>query len=175
LAPAWNQMSLCNIHFHKNAEHKSSQFLLAGKAGAGQQCLYRQALTSEARAVASELPNGACGGIQPGDTIEVHYVFTSCTDTAPGPTLGACSSAACKSPTLRVESQVLLVVNSMNLAAGVGPGGMHRYTGFGGAMQTAEGHWRPTTPRGRGTRGKRFSIAARRPTRPTTTSVPARR
>ncbi len=46
----------------------------------------------------------------PGDTIEVHWVYSSC-DVTPGPGLGSCLSPACANPTLRVESQVFLVVN----------------------------------------------------------------
>lgn len=54
--------------------------------------------------------HGPFGNVAPGDTIEVHWVFTSC-DVEPGPTLGACLSEACVNPQLRVESQVFLVVN----------------------------------------------------------------
>ncbi len=56
---------------------------------------------------------GAFGGVQPGDTIEVHWVYTSC-DVDPGPGLGSCLSSACANPQLRVESQVFLVVNDPN-------------------------------------------------------------
>ena len=52
-------------------------------------------------------------GVEPGDTIEVHWVFTSC-PVDPGPGLGSCLSAGCANPQLRVESQVFLVVNDPN-------------------------------------------------------------
>lgn len=57
--------------------------------------------------------DGTFGGVQPGDTIEVHWVYTSC-DVDPGPGLGSCLSSACANPQLRVESQVFLVVNDPN-------------------------------------------------------------
>ena len=56
---------------------------------------------------------GVYYGIKPGDTIEVHWVFSSC-QVAPGRGLTACSSAVCSNPTLRVETQVFLVVNDDN-------------------------------------------------------------
>ena len=46
-------------------------------------------------------------GVKPGDTIEVHWVYSSC-DVSPGKTLGACLSDACVNPQLRVETQVFL-------------------------------------------------------------------
>ena len=53
---------------------------------------------------------GAYEGVKPGDTIEVHWVHTSCAAT-PGPGLGACVPEGCTDPLLRVEAQVFLVVN----------------------------------------------------------------
>ncbi len=47
---------------------------------------------------------------QPGDTVEVHWVHSSC-DVAPGEGLGSCLNDSCKNPQLRVETQVFLVVN----------------------------------------------------------------
>jgi hypothetical protein len=54
--------------------------------------------------------HGAFHGVKPGDTIEVHWVYSSC-DVAPGPGLGACLSKACANPQLRVEAQAFLLVN----------------------------------------------------------------
>ena len=51
-----------------------------------------------------------CKNIQPGDTVEVHWVHTSCNVT-PGATLNACFSKNCTTPNLRVESQVFTLVN----------------------------------------------------------------
>ncbi|MBL3564732.1 cadmium carbonic anhydrase, partial [Rhodovulum sulfidophilum] len=44
------------------------------------------------------------------DTIEVHWVFSSC-EVAPGKGLGACMSESCQNPQLRVEAQAFLLVN----------------------------------------------------------------
>ena len=115
LAPAASAMNLCNIHFHNNAEHKGPGFMkVAAKGeaaghggGAGFQCNATDTLTAaELKAPATQV----CKGLKPGDTIEVHWVYSSCA-VAPGKGLTACSSAACANPTLRVESQVFLVVN----------------------------------------------------------------
>ena len=48
--------------------------------------------------------------MNPGDTIEVHYVHSSAQVT-PGPTLGSCLSESIVNPQLRVETQVFVVVN----------------------------------------------------------------
>ena len=53
---------------------------------------------------------GAYEGVAPGDTIEVHWVHTTCAAT-PGEGLGACVPETCTDPLLRVEAQVFLVVN----------------------------------------------------------------
>ena len=111
LAPPSTQMNLCNIHTHTNAEHKGPGFsIFAGTTEhGGYQCNGTDSLT------AAELEDpaqghGAFHGIKPGDTIEVHWVYTSC-DVAPGEGLGSCLSNACTNPDLRVETQVFLVVN----------------------------------------------------------------
>lgn len=111
LAPPASEMNLCNIHTHTNAEHKGpgfSVFAGPGKNG-GWQCNDADQLTVD------ELDDpfsghGPYGGVKPGDTIEVHWVFSSC-DVRPGKGLGACLSERCANPTLRVEAQVFLVVN----------------------------------------------------------------
>ncbi len=58
----------------------------------------------------AEPAGSAFHGVKPGDTIEVHWVHTSCNIT-PGEGLGSCLSDACANPQLRVEAQVFLVVN----------------------------------------------------------------
>lgn len=108
-APPASEMNLCNIHFHKNAEHKARDFSVFAGDGefGGYQCGISQSLT-EAELKA---PKGdVCGGVQPGDTIEVHWVHSSC-DVSPGKGLGSCLSDACANPSLRVETQVFTVVN----------------------------------------------------------------
>lgn len=112
LAPSYKEMNLCNIHFHNNAEHKAKAFsVYAGEGkngyGGGYQCGISQSLTK------SELKKpeaNMCKGLNPGDTIEVHWVHSSC-DVKPGKGLGSCLSDGCANPDLRVETQVFTLVN----------------------------------------------------------------
>ncbi|MEM9620353.1 MAG: delta-class carbonic anhydrase [Pseudomonadota bacterium] len=110
-APAPGEMNLCNIHTHTNAEHKGPGFsvFVSSADDGGYACDDAATLT------AAELSDpydgaGPFGGVKPGDTIEVHWVHSSC-DVMPGEGLGACLTEACTDPLLRVEAQVFLVVN----------------------------------------------------------------
>ena len=106
-APASTEMNLCNIHTHTQAEHRGPGFSLAVSDGtAGFACNDSRNLT----AAELEPAPGAYEGVKPGDTIEVHWVHTTC-DATPGPGLGACVPEQCSDPLLRVETQVFLVVN----------------------------------------------------------------
>ena len=110
-APPADKLNLCNIHFHKNAEHKGPGFSVF--AGPGEQGGYKCGESASLTPAELQDPaggTGACKGIKPGDTIEVHWVYSSC-DVKPGAGLGACSSAQCGNPQLRVETQVFLLVN----------------------------------------------------------------
>jgi len=112
IAPSADKLNLCNIHFHVNAEHKAKDFAILAKGdghghGGGYQCNMSQALTEAELKVPEK---NACQGLKPGDTIEVHWVHTSC-DAKPGKGLDACLPKGCKSPSFRVESQVFTVVN----------------------------------------------------------------
>jgi hypothetical protein len=114
-APAYSQMNLCNIHFHKNAEHKGGEFTkYAGNGdGKGYQTgyLYSGNLTEvELAPTNQDVCPGKHGNLYPGDTIEVHYVHSSA-QIKPGPTLGSCLSESIKNPQLRVETQVYVLVN----------------------------------------------------------------
>jgi hypothetical protein len=103
-------MNLCNIHTHTQAEHKGPGFNIAVSDGdAGFACNDTRTLTE---AELAPLP-GAYKGVQSGDTIEVHWVHTTC-DATPGEGLGACVPESCENPLLRVETQVFLVVNDDN-------------------------------------------------------------
>jgi len=53
------------------------------------------------------------GDLEPGDTIEVHYVHTTA-KIKPGATLGSCFNEAIANPQLRVETQVYIIVNDDN-------------------------------------------------------------
>lgn len=71
----------------------------------GYQCSMSKNLSSaELAPTKVTICGGEHGDLQPGDTIEVHWVYTSC-DVQPGPTLGSCLSDACANPDLRVETQ----------------------------------------------------------------------
>lgn len=108
VAPAYDELNLCNIHFHKNAEHKAAAFSILGGTGdeRGYQCQISTQLTAAELTPATSV----CNGLQPGDTIEVHWVHSSC-DIQPGEGLGSCLSEECTDPALRVETQVFTLVN----------------------------------------------------------------
>lgn len=109
LAPPHTALNLCNVHFHSNAEHKGPGFnvLVNRKESGGYQCNEAGDLKPAERITPE---HGACHGLKAGDTIEVHWVYSSCA-VSPAKGLEACSSSACANPTLRVEAQVFLVVN----------------------------------------------------------------
>ena len=114
-APAYTEMNLCNIHFHKNAEHKGGEFTeYAGNGdGHGFQSGFKYAgklSEAELKPVVNEACPSKHGGLASGDTIEVHYVHSTVKIT-PGPTLGSCFNDAIKNPQLRVETQVYVLVN----------------------------------------------------------------
>lgn len=139
LAAAPEQMNLCDIHTHTNAEHKGPGF--RNFAGAtlhgGYQCNNADQLSDAELTPAS----GAYKAVKPGDTIEVHWVYTSC-DVEPAPGLGSCFSKACTNGALRVESQVFVLVNDADALdfanftyAGQSADGYHR----AGALPTDTG------------------------------------
>lgn len=122
-APRYQDMNLCNIHVHSNAEHKGEGFAtLMGKGDhRGYVC------DGEARGgghAAATRPSGhggrddggdrgdGCGGVSVGDTVEVHWVFSTCV-VAPGPGLGSCLSATCTNPQLRVEAAVFYLTDGV--------------------------------------------------------------
>jgi len=132
-APAASRMNLCNLHTHTNAEHKGPGFSVSAGGGehGGWKCNETASLT-EAELAAPLHSGAAFKGVKPGDTIEVHWVYSSC-DVSPGEGLGSCLSDACANPQLRVEAQVFLVVNdptALDLAdfayAGNVVGGLHQ-------------------------------------------------
>jgi len=114
-APSHSEMNLCNIHFHKHAEHKGGEFTTYAGNGDGQG--YGTGYRYSGELDEDELApiNGAICPTEketlvPGDTIELHYVHTTA-QVEPGPTLGACLSEAIGNPQLRVETQVYVLVN----------------------------------------------------------------
>lgn len=119
-APASTAMNLCNIHFHKNAEHKAHDFsIYAGNGnGFGYLSGYKADTSHLSTSELTPLNNKVCnshhgdGALHSGDTIEVHYVYTTA-QIKPGQGLGSCFNAAipAQNPQLRVETQVYVVVN----------------------------------------------------------------
>ena len=115
VAPPYQAMNLCNIHFHKNAEHKGGEFTTPAD---GSQAGYKYSgklSPSEIKPLDAEICKGDHGGLQAGDTIEVHYVHSSA-QVVPGPTLSSCLSESDSNPQLRVEAQVLVLVNDAKAA-----------------------------------------------------------
>ena len=115
MAPVAAKMNLCNIHFHESAEHKGGEFTaFAGYGdgkGYGTGYKYNGKLrSSESRPLETEVCKTDHGGLQVGDTIEVHYVFSSA-QVKPGPTLASCLSETTGNPQLRVEGFVIVLVN----------------------------------------------------------------
>lgn len=120
VAPAYRQMNLCNIHFHKNAEHKGGEFTTyAGHGdGHGYETGYKYSgklSAAESKALDTEVCKSEHGGLQVGDTVELHYVHSSA-QVVPGPTLNACLSETDINPQLRVEAQVFVLVNDPQAA-----------------------------------------------------------
>ena len=114
-APAFTAMNLCNIHFHKNAEHKGGEFTTYAGNGDGHGFRsgfkHTQKLSkAELKPVAHEVCPSKHGGLTSGDTIEVHYVHSTA-KVKPGPTLASCLNDSIKNPQLRVETQVYILVN----------------------------------------------------------------
>lgn len=114
-APVHIQMNLCNIHFHKNAEHKGGEFTtFAGYGdGHGYETGYKyngKLSPQESTPLDAEVCKSEHGGLQSGDTIELHYVHSTAQVT-PGPTLNSCLSETDVNPQLRVEAQVFVLVN----------------------------------------------------------------
>jgi hypothetical protein len=117
-APAHTQMNLCNIHFHKNAEHRGGEFTSYAGNGDGQGYgtgfRYNGTLTAAQLApTAAAICPSDHGALQPGDTIEAHYVFSTA-QAMPGATLGSCLNPATGNPQLRVEGQVYVLANDRN-------------------------------------------------------------
>ena len=118
MAESASELNLCNIHTHTNAEHKGPGFSVEvtnsayGEDYNGYACNGADDLTE---AELADYDDMDFGKVKPGDTIEVHWVHTSC-DVEPGETLGACLTDTCTDPLLRVETQVFLVVNDRDAA-----------------------------------------------------------
>lgn len=114
-APNRSKMNLCNIHFHKNAEHKGGEFTTFAGNGDGKGkdtgFVYNGKLSkAQLRSPKAKICAGKDDPLKAGDTIEVHWVFSSA-QVSPGATLGACLADSTMNPGLRVEGQVFVLAN----------------------------------------------------------------
>lgn len=114
-APATTEMTLCDIHFHENAEHKGGEFTTyAGNGngnGYGTGFKYNGDLTAaEMAPVGHKIGESEHGDLVPGDTIEIHFVHSTAQATL-GSSLSTCLSEAIGNPQLRVETVVAVLVS----------------------------------------------------------------
>jgi len=117
-APNRGDLNLCNIHFHKNAEHKGGDFTAYAGNGDGKGkntgYVYNGKLSAaQMKPVSSQVCAAKGDALQSGDTLEVHFVYSSA-QVSPGPTLGACLAESTMNPALRVEGQVIVLANDAN-------------------------------------------------------------
>ncbi len=168
-APAYTKMNLCNIHFHKNAEHKGKHFShYAGNGdGHGYQSGYKYSghlSKAELAPTSHKICPSKHGDLKPGDTIEVHYVHTTA-QVEPGPTLGSCLSESIKNPQLRVETQVYVLVNDdkaldfKDLTMHKMIGGLHQATGIPGNTGSPVQYEGSTTGPGYNEKGSPFQVS----------------
>jgi hypothetical protein len=114
-APNHKIMHLCNIHFHKGAEHKGGEFttFIGEGKGDGNNTGYRydgQLSVSESEDYKEKVCAGDGDGLVVGDTIETQFVFSTA-GVKPGATLSACFAENTINPQLRVEGQVMVLTN----------------------------------------------------------------
>ncbi|MEF3047814.1 delta-class carbonic anhydrase [Pseudotabrizicola sp. L79] len=119
-APPANEMTLCDIHLHENAEHKGGEFTTyAGNGdgeGAGTGFKYNGELTeAELVPLDRKIGEGEHGDLVPGDTIEIHFVHSTAQATL-GNGLGTCLNDSIGNPQLRVEAVVAVLVNDTSAA-----------------------------------------------------------
>jgi len=119
-APSSAAMNLCNIHFHEGAEHRGGEFTTyVGNGdghGYGSGFKYDGKLSdTELAPVDYAVGTTEHGTLEPGDTIEIHYVHSTA-QVSPGPTLKSCLNEAVGNPQLRVEAFVYVLVNDDNAA-----------------------------------------------------------
>ena len=123
IAPKASELNLCDIHFHKSAEHKGGEFTTyagnGNEEGYGTGWKYNKASELNASELASynfqHSEQSEHNPLYPGDTIEVHYVYSNSKDAHLGNGLGTCLNSDKTEPSaLRVESEVYVLVNDVN-------------------------------------------------------------
>jgi len=168
-APAYTDMNLCNIHFHKNAEHKGKYFSTYAGNGDGHGYLSGYKYSGQLNKTELAPPShticpSAHGDLKSGDTIEVHYVHTTA-QVEPGPTLGSCLSEAIGNPQLRVETQIYVLVNDKkalnfkDLTKHKKTGDLHQATGIPNNTGTPVQYEGSTTGPGYNEKGSPFQVS----------------
>ena len=114
-APNRSDLNLCNIHFHKNAEHKGGEFTTYAGNGDGKGhntgYVYDGILSaSQLKPIAGKVCAAKGDSLKVGDTLEVHFVYSSA-QVSPGPTLATCLADSTMNPAFRVEGQVIVLAN----------------------------------------------------------------
>ncbi|MCC7069974.1 MAG: cadmium carbonic anhydrase [Deltaproteobacteria bacterium] len=114
--PELAKMHLCNVHFHRFAEHRASAYSIFVEDGEHSGWACQQPPPRHAPRDDHEVYEG-CAGVAPGDTIEAHWVYTTCDLTAKGVKplgggLQGCMTESCANPQLRVEAQVFLLAEN---------------------------------------------------------------
>jgi len=172
-APASTSMNLCNIHFHKNAEHKAHDFsIYAGNGnGEGYQSGYKfdtsSLSKSELKPTHGKICHSTHSTLRPGDTIEVHYVYSTA-QIKPGKGLGSCfnSDIPAQNPQLRVETQVYVLVNDKHAASfkdltkfGKTKAGLYQATGIPSNTGTPVQYEGSTTGPGYNEKGSPYQVS----------------
>ena len=119
-APDLTKLALCDIHFHDGAEHKGGNFSTYAGNGDGQGFgtgfRYDGKLTeAELAPLDSKVGASKHGDLEPGDTIEIHFAYSTAKATV-GNGLGTCFSKAINNPQLRVEAVIAVLVNDPDAA-----------------------------------------------------------
>jgi len=119
-APAYSKMNLCDIHFHKGTEHKGGEFTTyrGNGNGEGYGSGYKYNGTLTKKELTPYTIENAHNPLHSGDTIEVHYVYSSNPKATLGHGLGTCLTGINypieAQPLLRVEARVYVLVNDGN-------------------------------------------------------------
>lgn len=118
-ADPFTLMNLCDIHFHKSAEHKGGEFTKYAENGNGEgygsgyEYNDRDKLTAAELAPYTFIEQSEHNPLYSGDTIEAHYVYSDNAGAYLGNGLGTClgTAPAGTQPSLLVESEVYVLVN----------------------------------------------------------------
>lgn len=111
-APSINDMNLCNIHFHRNAEHKSAAYSTYVEDGSNSGWACQEPAPGRLENKHAEYRE--CEGIAEGDTIEIHWVYTTCDINSAGVKplgggLNACLTTMCPNPELKVVAEIFVL------------------------------------------------------------------